>query len=68
MAELLKPKKIVVRHFRNLTWAQAMKVARAHKSKKYGILEAAYEVVPAYKVEPSVDSKYNVRMEYIAKD
>jgi len=62
MAELLKPKKIVVRHFRNLTWAQAMKVARAHKSKKYGLLEAAYEVVP------SIRDKYNVRMEYTAKD
>jgi hypothetical protein len=39
-----------------------VKLLRARKSKKYGFLEVAYEV------EELGKDKWNVRIEYIAKD
>ncbi len=57
---LLKPKRVGIRQYYDLTWEQVRKVISAHKKKKMGILEAAYEVEPSEK-------GYNVRMEYISK-
>lgn len=61
-ARLLKPKRIVVRTYNGLSHANMIKVTRAHKVKKYGFLEVAYEV------DQVSENLYNVRMEYTAKD
>ena len=59
--KILKPKKVVVRKYYNLTFLEMKRVITAHKKKKMGILEAAYEVD---EIEPG---KYNIWMEYISK-
>jgi len=59
---LLKRPKIVIRNFYYISHAQMVKLLRARKSKKYGFLEVAYEV------EELGKDKWNVRIEYIAKD
>lgn len=59
---LLKRPKIVIRSYLYITREQMLKLLRARKSKKYGFLEVAYEVEELY------NGKWNVRMEYIAKD
>ena len=59
---LLKRPKIVIRSYLYITRAQMVKLLRARKSKKYGFLVVAYEVEELY------NDRWNVRMEYIAKD
>jgi len=59
---LLKRPKIVIRNFYCISHAQMVKLLRARKLKKYGFLEVAYEV------EELGKDKWNVRIEYIAKD
>ena len=59
---LLKRPKIVIRSYLYITRAQMIKLLRARKSKKYGFLKVAYEVEELY------NDKWNVRIEYIAKD
>lgn len=59
--KLLKPKKVTVRKYSDLTFAEMKRVITAHKKKVMGIIEAAYEV------EELENGKYNVWMEYIAK-
>lgn len=58
-ATILKPK-VFVRLYKNISYNEMLKVIRARRSsKKYGFLEAAYDV------EQLNDKFYNVRMEYI---
>lgn len=59
--KLLKPKKVSYVVYPNLTWNQTRKIISAHKKKRMGILEAAYEV------EQIGNDAYHVRMEYFAK-
>lgn len=59
---LLSPKKITVRTFSGINHTDLLKLLRARKSKKYGILEVAYEV------DEVGNGLYNARMEYIVKD
>ena len=58
---LLKPKAVAVRQYRLLTWNETKKVISAHKKKRMGIQEAAYDV------EQVGENLYDVRMEYISK-
>lgn len=62
---LLKPKKVMIRNYRLLTWDEVRKIISAHKKTKLGIQEAAYEVNEV--TEPEGTSFYNVRMEYLIK-
>jgi len=58
---LLKPH-ITVRDYSDLNHSQMLQLVKSYKMKKYGFLIVAYDVVE------KEDKKYDVRMEYIAKD
>lgn len=58
---LLKPKKIFIRSYYGVSHASMLKLIRTWKQKKFGLLEAAYDV------EEIGKDKYNVRMEYTVK-
>lgn len=62
---LLKPKKVFVRLYKEVSHSDMMKLVRAGKRKMYGFLEVAYEVeeIGTKSSQPC----YNVRMEYTLK-
>lgn len=57
---LLSPKKIKIRTYVGLNRTEMLKLIRAHKSKKYGFMEVAYDV-------EDCGQSYNVHMEYTTK-
>lgn len=62
-AQLLTPPKIVIRNVENLSHKELLTLLKSGKRKnKYGLVEIAFDV-------DQIDGdRYNVRIEYIAKD